>query len=181
MNYYHVNGFHLFADTLYLDDSKVSLISRMWKDFYCSNKTEEEMSQELKKNVSGAELEHLLLKAMLNKIEHGHCLYGSLLWLLLLLLMAFIYCYSLPLSRLTAFLPHVIVNEWLYSFIAFNLFSIHWSGVLTVAVCSMLGLAPAPRVVHNKILGSLYENLLNGTINQSPQCVDTCEKITYAY
>ena len=139
-----------------------------------SNKTEEEMAQKLK-NVSGAELEHLRLKAKLNKIECGHCMYGSLLWLLL---MAFIYCYSLFLSRLTAFLLHVIVNEWLYSFAAFNLFYIHWSGVLTVDdCCQALHLPQELSIIK---FCAVYENLLNEIINQGPQCVDTCEKITYA-
>ena len=53
--------------------------------------------------------------------------------LLLLLFIAFIQHYSLLLSRLDAHMSHVILNEWLYPFIA-RIINIHGSGVL-VALC----------------------------------------------
>ena len=53
--------------------------------------------------------------------------------LLLLLFIAFIHRYFLLSSRLTAYMSHVILNEWLCPFIA-RIINIHGSGVL-VALC----------------------------------------------
>ena len=53
--------------------------------------------------------------------------------LLLLLFIVFIWRCSLLSSRLTAHMSHVILNEWLYPFIA-RIINIHGSGVL-VALC----------------------------------------------
>ena len=46
-----------------------------------------------------------------------------------LLLIAFIWCYSLLSSRLTAPMLRVIVNERMYAFVA-RIFNLHQSGVL---------------------------------------------------
>ena len=61
------------------------------------------------------------------------------LWLLSLLFIAFIQRYSLLSSRLTAHISHVVVNEWLYLFIA-RIFNINGSGVLiALSACCMAG------------------------------------------
>ena len=64
------------------------------------------------------------------------------MFLLILLLITFMQHYSLLLSRLTALLMHVILNEWLA--ILQHILNISWSGVLTPLIvfgCYMAGAA----------------------------------------